>query len=95
MIFSSIQHLFPRSHARGRSRGFALVATLSFMILLTVIAVGLLWLSSIRLRGSSSGSSLATARANARMALILAIGELQKQAGPDQRVSARAPVIPS
>jgi hypothetical protein len=74
-------------------RGFALVVTLSLMILLTVIAVGLLSLSAITLRSSSQGAAHATARANARLALILAIGELQKQAGPDQRVSASASLI--
>lgn len=63
------------------------------MILLTVIAVGLLSLSTISLRSSNQGVALATARANARMALCLAIGELQKQAGPDQRVSARADLV--
>lgn len=76
-----------------RKKGFALVVTLSLMILLTVIAVGLLSLSAITLRSSSQGAALATARANARMALCLAIGELQKQAGPDQRVSARADLM--
>ena len=35
--------------------GFALVITLSLMILLTVIAVGLLTLSAISLRASSQG----------------------------------------
>jgi hypothetical protein len=71
-------------------RGFALVIALSLMILLTVVAVGLLTLSTISLRAGSQGAALATARANARMALVLAIGELQKQAGPDQRVSSTA-----
>ncbi|MDH4444395.1 MAG: hypothetical protein QE267_04620 [Akkermansiaceae bacterium] len=75
------------------ARGFALIVTLSLMILLTVIAVGLLTLSSISLRSSSQGSAMAAARANARMALMLALGELQKNAGPDQRITARADVI--
>jgi hypothetical protein len=70
--------------------GFALVATLSLLILLTVVAVGLLSLSAVSLRASGQGNAQAEARANARMALILAIGDLQKQMGPDQRISITA-----
>ena len=59
-------------------RGFALIATLSMMILLTVIAVGFLSLSTISLRSSASSSDDAIARANARMALMIAVGDLQR-----------------
>lgn len=48
----------PQLHS-PQSRGFALVVTLSLMILLTIIAVGLLTLSSISLRASSQGNSTA------------------------------------
>ena len=79
------------SKARGfRSPGFALVVTLSLMILLTVIAVGLLTLSSISLRASGRASGVQVAQANAKMALMLALNELQINLGPDARMSARA-----
>jgi hypothetical protein len=74
-------------------RGFALVVTLSLMVLLTLVAVGLLSLSAVQLRASSQQVALAQARANAKLALIIAIGELQKQMGPDQRVSASGSIL--
>lgn len=78
---------------KDHSRGFALVITLSLMILLTIIAVGLLSLSSVSLRASSQGEAMSIARSNARLAMILALGDLQKQTGPDTRVTARADVL--
>lgn len=83
----------PVPFSRKARPGFALVITLSLMVLLTVIAVGLLGLSSISLRSGGRGEMAAQARANARMALMMAIGELQKQAGPDTRVTARADIL--
>ena len=74
------------------SRGFALIITLSLMVLLIVLAVGLLSLSAISLRSSTHGDAVAEARANARLAMYLAIGELQQLAGPDQRVTASADI---
>jgi len=74
----------------SRSRGFSLIITLLMMVLLTIIALGLLSLSSISLRTVAQDSSNATARTNARCALMLAIGQLQKQMGTDQRISAPA-----
>src|SRR6478735_9483961 len=79
---------------RGRRRaGFALVVTLMLMMLLVLIAVGLLQLATITLRSSGTESDMAMARANARVALMLAIGQLQKEMGPDQRISVPAAIL--
>ncbi len=83
-----------RPGSRAGNRGFALVITLSLMVLLTIVAVGLLSLSAIGLRSSNHEMSMATARANARLALSLAIGELQKSTGPDQRITMTANLRP-
>lgn len=77
----------------GRSRGFALVVTLTLMILLTLIGVGLLTLSGISLRTASRQGHTDIAKANARLALMLAIGELQKSAGDDRRITADGSIL--
>ncbi len=79
----------------ARPRGFALIVTLSLLILLTVIAVGLLTLSSITLRSTSQGDAMRIAQANARLALMLAVGELQKAAGDDRRITMAADQLPA
>ena len=76
-----------------RNRGFALVITLSLMVLITVIAVAMLGLSAIELRKSAQGAARAAALGNARLALMLALGELQSSLGDDRRISADASVL--
>ncbi len=75
-----------------KNQGFALIATILLMVLLAIITIGTLSLSVVTLRSSGHESAQGVARANARMALMIAIGELQKQAGPDQRITANSSI---
>ena len=75
------------------AKGFALVISLSLMVLITILAVGLLGLSTIELRKTTQGEARAAAMANARLGLMLALGELQSQLGDDRRISADAEVL--
>ncbi|MEI7910115.1 MAG: hypothetical protein WCK77_10800 [Verrucomicrobiota bacterium] len=77
-----------RSHG-----GFALVITLALMVLLTLLVVGLLTLSSISLRGAGQAQAIAVAQNNARLGMMLALGELQASLGPDTRVSAPSAAV--
>ncbi|MEN9992080.1 MAG: hypothetical protein RLZZ224_1782 [Verrucomicrobiota bacterium] len=76
-----------KPQSKTQMRGFTLIVTISLLVLLTIIAIGLLSLSSTSIRSSSGINAQAMARANARMALMLAIGSLQQHTGPDQRIT--------
>ena len=69
-------------------RGFALIATMAIMSLIVMIAVASISLSKSVSKESVSLGYKREAQSNARMALMIALGELQKELGPDQRVSA-------
>ena len=81
------------AYSTPRERGFALIATISVMVLLVMIALAMLSLSSIELRQTGNISHQQKAKANARLALMIAIGDLQKYAGADQRVTARGDIV--
>jgi len=73
--------------------GFALIVTMTMMGMVVVLALGLLALAAGAGRSVTSSRNLAQAQANARLAARVAIGQLQKAAGPDQRVSAPANLV--
>ena len=78
---------------RKKQSGFTLVITLSLLLLIAIVAMGLLSLSSISLRHGSREHARRQAQSNARLALAIAIGQLQKQMGPDQRISANGSIV--
>jgi len=85
-----------RSAAEARRRrGFALIAVLFMMALLLIVIIA--FASHITVEISSSGNTelRSQARQNALLAMNLAINALQKNMGPDQRVSATAGILDS
>ncbi len=83
----SRRHLRLRFFPVHCHRGFTLIITISLLALLTLVAVGVLSLSTVNMRTSAQSQARDLARSNARMALILAVGDLQKMLGPDGRVT--------
>lgn len=85
-----IRYVSLRRMCLSRHRGFTLVITISLLVLLTLVAIGMLSLSTLQLRSSAQGDAMARARSDARMAMMMALGDLQKSMGPDGRVCAPA-----
>ncbi|MFC5051280.1 hypothetical protein ACFPK9_11745 [Rubritalea spongiae] len=81
------------SRQKFSARGFALIATLSVMSLLMMIAMGMLSLASVSIRKADHEIPRAEAMANARLALTIALAQLQESSGHDQRITATADSI--
>ena len=75
------------------NRGFAIIATLILMMLLTIIAVGLMATASRQSRIATQTMLTASARQQAIIGLDAAIAELQLELGPDQRISANSGIL--
>ena len=71
-------------------RGFAIITALMIMVLVTALAVGLLGLASITLRTTNQSEAQAAARANARLGMMIALGKLQAEMGPDGRINCQS-----
>jgi Tfp pilus assembly protein PilX len=82
-----------RNHAPapGASRrGFALLLTLGLLTLIVLLLLAVATLTRVETRVSEGALQQTQARQHAMLALNLALGRLQKFAGPDPRVTATA-----
>ena len=75
---------------RQRRGGFALLITITLLAFLVLLLVSLASLTRVETQVATNNQQLSQARQNALMALNIAMGQLQKYAGPDQRTTARA-----
>lgn len=86
---------FPRKHRLAKRKGFALIATLTLMMLLALLAVGVLAMASSQNRISMQAVLQAQARQQALVGLDAAVAQLQIELGPDRRVSANSSILNS
>lgn len=90
---NTISDSIPKDSERNSPKGFALIASLSIMVLLVMVTIGMLSLATSEVRQSVQDKSQLEARANARVALAIALSQLQEYIGPDQRTTATAGIF--
>lgn len=83
--------LIPRPSEKNR--GFALVLALALMSLVFMLVVSLVSLVGTDLSLAELRKQRVLSQANARMGMMVALGELQKHLGPDTRVSGTADLL--
>ncbi|WP_269522707.1 hypothetical protein [Coraliomargarita parva] len=81
--------------AAPRNGGFALVVALTLMAFILLLVVSLASLARVETLNSSNQMEHLQARQNALLSLNVALGELQKQTGPDQRITATSSILDS
>ncbi|MDC0157154.1 hypothetical protein OAK38_05290, partial [Verrucomicrobia bacterium] len=77
----------------NKRRGFALVLALALMSLVFLLVVSLVSLVGTDLSLAELRKQRVLSQANARMGMMVALGELQKHLGPDTRVSGTADLL--
>lgn len=78
---------------RSPQAGFALVIALSLMAFVLVLLLSIT--TFVRVESNAAGTQISKIKAqqNALLGVYVAVGELQRAAGPDQRVTARAEIF--
>ncbi|WP_269523071.1 hypothetical protein [Coraliomargarita parva] len=87
---------FPLARSKnGRDSGFALIIALSLMAFILLLCLSFVALSRVETKVAATGQEQALARENAMLGLSIALGQLQKNLGPDQRTTTRADLYDS
>lgn len=88
-----MQTNFRHRSPRPTRRGFALVIALMLMSFMVVLLLSAGTLTRVQTQAQSSAQLQESARANARLAMLSALGQLQSAAGPDKRATATGETI--
>ena len=82
----------PKNLERRNSGGFALVIALSLMAFVLLLVIAMSTLVRVETRSAKIAYDRLQARQAAQLSAYLALGDIQKQLGPDQRISAKAAI---
>ena len=82
-----------KEHSVARNEGFAIVIALSLMSIVLLMLVTLTALARVETQAAQIHQKKLLAKENARLGLMIALGSLQRQAGPDQRVTFTADAL--
>ena len=74
-------------------RGFALVIALSLMSFVLLLVLSLSTLLQVENSTATTSAAQLEARMNAQLGAMIALGDLQRFTGPDQRVTARSDIL--
>ena len=75
--------LHPKPICRTKNHGFALVIALSMMSFVLLLLLSMSLLVSVETANAHNSKLRLLAKENARLGLLVAIGNLQRYAGPD------------
>ena len=74
-------------------RGIALVIALSLMSFVLLLVLSLSTLLQVENSTATTSAAQLEARMNAQLGAMIALGDLQRFTGPDQRVTARSDIL--
>ena len=84
LLVAVLRYYVERNNLINNPSFWASLSVIKGVMLLLVVGVGVLSLSVISMRSSRATEWNQRARDNARLALLIAVGELQRTLGPDQ-----------
>ena len=80
-------------HRPASTHGFALVIALSLMAFILLLILSITTLVRVETQSANVQLAQLQARMNAQLGAMIALGDLQRYTGPDQRVTARADIL--
>lgn len=87
------QKIHPESRLQRSRNGFAVIIALSLMAFIVLLLLTVVTLVQVETKASANAMQRLQARQNALLGLQVALGQLQGEVGPDQRVTGRADLL--